>query len=126
MRKFGMCVVAVLLVGFSVAIAEDFTATITKVDGDKITCLKKKKGDKKGEEVTLTVAKDAKVVKGKVNFDKDTKKITVEEGDAIEGGLKSETFTKISDKGVGARITTNDGGTVTKIVVTGGKKKKGA
>lgn len=122
MRKFGLCVVAVLAVGLGVAVAEEFNATITRVDGDKLEVLKKKKGVKEGEKATLTVAKDAKVVKGKLN--KDTKKF--EAGDAIEGGLKAELFTKIGEKGVGASITTDADGKVTQIIVMGGKKKKAA
>ena len=101
----------VMVVAIGVVAAEEFTATITKVDGDKVTYQKYKKGEKgkKGEKdgdaVTLTVAKDAKITKGKFNF-KDKK---FEAGDAIEGGLKSETFTKLdAEKGVTARITTSD------------------
>ena len=77
-----------------------------------------KKGEapeKDGDPVTISVAKDAKIVKGM--FNKDTKK--VEAGDKIEGGLTSETFTKIGEKGVAARITTDaDNKTVTQIMVT--------
>jgi hypothetical protein len=125
MRKFGLCVAAVVVVGFSVAIADEINGTITKVDGDKIT-VQPKKGKKDTEApkaVTLSVTKDTVIKKGKVNFDKDTKKVTIEEGDAIEGGLKNELFTsKFPEKGVAARITT-DGDKATKIVVTQGKKK---
>ncbi len=114
---------AVLLVGFGVVLAEEFTARITKVDGNKVTFYKfdfKKK--EKGDETTLTTVDNVKVVKGK--FDKDTKKI--EAGDAIEGGLKSETFTKASDKGVRAQIVTNDDKKITEIRVLPGFKKKKA
>ena len=121
-------VVMVVAIGF--VAAEEFTATITKVDGDKVTYQKYKKGekgkkgDKDGDPVTLTVAKDAKIAKGKFNF-KDKK---VEVGDAIEGGLKSDTFTKIdAEKGLNARITTDDDKkTITAITIVqfgkGGKK----
>lgn len=116
MRKF-VAAAVILVIGFSVAMAEEFGGTIKKVDGNKITVLKraKVKGEK-GEEVTLTVAKDAKVVKG--TFNKETKKL--EAGDAIENGLKNEMFSK----DVNARITTNDAGAVTEIAVMAGKKKK--
>src|SRR5262249_35013885 len=100
--------------------------SISKVDGNKVTLTKRKKGEK-GEEMTLTATDDVKVVKGK--FNKDTKK--VEAGDTIEGGLKAELFTKIGEKGVFGRVITNDDGKITEIRVFqgfggkfGGKKKK--
>jgi hypothetical protein len=127
MRKFGLCVATVVLVGFSVAIAEEVSGTITKVDGDKITVQPKKgKKDTEAPKPIVLNAAGAKIVMGKVNFDKATKKVTVEEGDAIEGGLKNELFTtKLPEKGLGARIT-YEGEKASKIVVTQGKKKKGA
>lgn len=110
----------IVLIAFGVALGEDFRAVISKVDGDKVTFTKQKKGEK-GEEMTLPVAAGAKILKGK--FDKETKKL--EGGDAIEGGLKNELFAKGK---VGARITTSDDGkTITQILVGGrgkGKKKK--
>jgi hypothetical protein len=117
---------AVMVVGVAFVMADEFNATITKVDGDKITYQKFKKvkkgqpAEKDGDPVTISVAKDAKIVKGM--FNKDTKK--VEAGDKIEGGLTADTFTKAGEKGVAARITTDaDNKTVTQIMVTGGKKK---
>jgi len=121
-----VCAMFVMLVGIGFVMAEEITATITKVDGDKITYQKMKKAkkgqpaEKDGDPVTISVAKDAKIVKGA--FNKDTKK--VEPGDAIEGGLKADLFSKIGEKGVNARITTDaDNKKVTQIMVTGGKKK---
>jgi hypothetical protein len=61
----------------------------------------------------------------RTKFDPDTKKMV--EGDAIENGLKSDTFSKISDKGLRATITTSGTGTdtmVTKILVGPGRMKK--
>jgi hypothetical protein len=112
-------------VGF--VLAEEFQAGITKIDGDKVTIQKFKKGKKgvkgeaDGDPVTLTVAKDAKVVKGM--FDKDKKAMVA--GDALEGGLKHETFSKAStDAPVMVTITTDDDKkTVTQILVAGKKKK---
>src|SRR5207248_5895508 len=108
-------------------LADDFTATITKIDGDKVTLIKGgggKKNKKKGEEMTLTAAKDLKVFKGK--FDADAKK-QVEEGDADKEGLKSTLLLsadgKLPDKGAKARVITNDDGQITRIIVGGGKKK---
>lgn len=127
MRKFAVAAVAmVLCVGF--VMAEEFTAVITKVDGNKVTFHKTKRGEKKGdkgtkgEAETLPLAKDAKIVKGK--FNKEEKKI--EAGDAIEKGVMNEMFTKE----VNARITTSaDNKSITQIITFGGgggKKKKDA
>jgi hypothetical protein len=136
-KLLGSLFVMTLLVGL--VAADDFSAIIKKVDGDKVTFVKfdfknfKKDKDKdaKTEETTLPVAKDAKITKGK--FNKEEKK--VEAGEAIENGLKNEIFTKIEEKkakgpfgaGLFARITTSeDGKTITAITVTqfGGKGKK--
>jgi len=124
MKKFviaALCSFA--LVGF--VIADEFTATLTKVDGNKIEA---KKG-KKGEDPTilkLDLAKNVKVAKGM--FDMDTKKWSP--GEEIKDGLKSDTFTKIGDNGMQVRLTVADDGAdkgkVTQILVTGkGGKKKG-
>lgn len=121
------CAGFVMVVAIGLVAADEFTATITKAGDGKITYQKFKKAAKKGEApekdgdpVTISVAKDVKVNKG--TFNKDTKK--VEPGDKIEGGLSAEVFTKIGEKGVPARITTDaDNKTVTQILVTGGKKK---
>ncbi len=126
-----VCAMVVMVAVIGVVVADEFTASITKVDGNKITYQKYKKaekgkkgvGEKDGEPVTVAVAKDAKIAQGK--FNKDTKKL--EAGDAIEGGLSAPVFSKIGDKGVAARITTDaDNKTVTQILVVGGKKKKDA
>jgi hypothetical protein len=129
-------VVLVLCVGFT--LADEIRAVITKVDGDKVTFAEVKGGGRgkggkgkggtieKGPEKTLPVTSTVKVVKGK--FDKETKKW--EAGEAIEKGLKSDTFTKIdAEKGVPATIITDaDNKNITEIRVTtggrGGKKGK--
>src|SRR5436309_13461342 len=94
----------VVLVGFGVAVAEEFSANISKVNGNKVTFTKTEKGKKVGEEMTLPAADSVKIAKGKK--DKDTGKFEI--GDAIEGGLKAKLFTDITEKGVNARITTDD------------------
>jgi len=124
-KLFCSMFVMTLAIGF--VGADEFTATITKVDGEKVTYQKfiKKKGEepkKDGDPVTIS-AKGAKVAKGKGAKGK------FEAGDAIEGGLTNEMFTKIGEKGVNARITTEGEGAkakITQILVLGGKKKKGA
>jgi hypothetical protein len=121
----------VVLAGFTfvclvgIAMSDEFRASITKIDGNNITFAKiegKGKDAKKGEAMTLPAAKDLKVNKGM--FNKDTKK--VEAGDAVEGGLKADAFTKIDpEKGLNATIVTDaDNKHVTQIILGGGKKKK--
>lgn len=109
----------VLAVIVSVVAGEEFFAGIRKVDADgkNVTFIKFKKGEK-GEEETLPVADNVKVVNGK--FNKEEKK--VEAGDAIEGGLKNERFKNI-EKGVGAMIVT-EGGKITEIRALKGFGKK--
>src|SRR5262249_24054345 len=99
----------------------EIRAIITKVDGGKVTFAENKGKGEKGPEKTLPVAEGVKVMKDK--FNKDTKKL--EAGDALEGGLKNEMFSKIGEKGVGARIITDaDNKKITEIRVGGGGKKK--
>src|SRR5262245_15415843 len=105
LRRF-VCAAVVMVIGLGVVMADEFQATILKVDNGKVTF---KKGGKKGggEETTLPVTKDAKIMKGK--FNADTKKL--EPDTAIDNGLKNEMFTniKIEDGkgGVAATITTD-------------------
>ena len=114
MRKFAAASV-IFLITVGVAMGEEFFAIVKKVDGDKITLTKLKKGEK-GAEETLTIAANAKVVKG--NRNKDTKK--VEAGEALEGGLKNERIVK---GGFGAWVVTDNDKKVTELRVTEGKKK---
>ena len=107
-----------------VAKAEELRVIITKVDPEKSTISYKvapaKKGDAPGDEVTAKVDPKATFAKGK--FDADTKKLVA--GDAITEGIKADIFSKISDKGVRATITTNDDKAITSVIVAGGKKKE--
>jgi hypothetical protein len=126
------CSMFVMVLGVSFVAADEFTATITKVDGGKITYQKMKKGEKKGDApvkdgdpVVIAVDSKATIAKGM------GKKGKFEAGDKIEDGLKNEIFSKekLGEKGVGARITTEgegDKAKVTQILVLGGKKKKDA
>ena len=112
-------VIVVLCVG--IALADEITGRITKVEGDKVT-FTEFKGKEKGETRTLPVDAKVKVVKGK--FDKDTKKITATD-EAIPEGLKNKMFTEISDKGVFANIITDkDNKKITEIVIFGGRGGK--
>jgi len=129
MKKFAFAALCtVMLVGF--AMADEFTAMITKVDATtgKITYKKVtgKGADKKVDDTATTteVSKKLSVVKGK--FDMDAKKMV--DGDAIDGGLKAEALsTAADDKGVIATVVVADDGAdkgkVTKIRIFGGKKK---
>jgi hypothetical protein len=123
------CALFVMTVAITFVAADEFQATITKVDGNKVTYQKyqkTKKGEEKkkdGDPVTLS-AKGAMVVSSK--FDKETKKFV--DGDAVTDGLKNEMFTTKLDekKGQQARITTEgegDKAKITKISVNQKKKK---
>ena len=121
LRKIiGTTVVALLFVSF--AFSEEIRAVITEVKDGKVTFATlegKGKDAKKGDSKTMPVSDNVKVVYG--NFNKDTKK--VEAGDAIEGGLKNEIFTKIdAEKGKRATITT-EGDKITEIIIMKGKGK---
>jgi len=121
LRRFLFSVLAVALV-VTFAYSDEFIARITKVDGNKVTYQKGKKGeDKKFEwEEAKTVDAD-KVGVFKAMFDKDTKKVT--KGEAVEGGLTNAMFKDIGEKGVRATIVTDDAGKVTSILIGGGGKK---
>jgi len=122
------------IVAFGVAIADEFYVAATKVeskDGKWVVTGKKYKTENKKKvfdekDSTFTIDGAVKVFKGKVMFDKDTKKVTVEAGDAIETGFKDEAFKNVSDekgKGVNLYLTT-EGDKVTKVyLIKGGKKK---
>jgi hypothetical protein len=116
------CSMFVMVVAISFVAADEFQATITKVDGDNVTYQKYKKANKKkekdGDAVTAS-AKGAKVISGKADPD-NAKKVV--DGDEIKDGLKNEMFTKIDEKkGVNATITT-EGDKITKIRVFVKKK----
>jgi hypothetical protein len=128
LRKFA-CAAMIVVTGLGVAMADEFSAIISKVEGNKVTFQKAKfdpdtKKFEKGAEMTLPVTADAKITKGK--FNKDTKKR--EAGEPIEDGLKNDVFTKIGAKGRLATITTDaDNKNITAISTFGfGKKKKDA
>lgn len=125
LRKLA-CVAVLLALSIGLVAAEEFNISIRKIDGDKITAMKGQKKGEKGTEVTLSVAAGAKILKGKASKGDDGK-FKIEAGDAIEDGLKNKMFSEIGDKkGINARVTTNDDGKITQIIVFGGKKKKSA
>lgn len=101
----------ILVLGVGVVFADEIFARISKVEGNKVT-FTPFKGKEKGDEETLPVAKNAKIVRGK--FNKETK--SVDAGDELEGGLKHKMFKDISEKGLFARITT-EGKKITEIRV---------
>lgn len=107
--------VLVLSVGF--IFAEEIAVSITKVEGNKVSYYKTEgKGretKRVGVEITLHVAKNAKIVTMKRN--PETKKF--EAGDQLEGGLKHKMFSNIdSEKGRRATIVT-EGNKITEIRV---------
>ncbi len=119
MLKRMISAVVVMCVCLGIAMAEEIRGAIFKVDGNKITFAKVKKGEKLDEQ-TLTVVKDVKVIKGKYN--KETK--SLDDPRDVDGGLKHKMFAEIGEKGVGVIIVTNDAKKVTEIRVIGGGKKK--
>jgi hypothetical protein len=106
----------VLVLSVGVVFADEIRAVITKVEGNKVSFYKiegkGKEAKKVGDEVTLPIAKDVKVVKMKKG----------EPGEPLEDGLKNKRFTEITEKGVGALIVTEDK-KITEIRVFGGKGK---
>jgi hypothetical protein len=120
------CSMVVMVVGIGFVAAEEFVASITKVADGKITVQKYKKGmkgkapEKDGDAYDIAVAPNAKVVYG--TYNKEAKKF--EPGDAVPEGLKNEMFTKIAEKGVTARLTTEGTGKDAKVTQIGISKKK--
>jgi hypothetical protein len=143
MKKFVFAAICTFtLAGF--VLAEDITAVIVKVDGKTVTYYKTKaaagkggkggggkgggfgKAEKDGDPIKGTVIDKVAVLKGA--FDPDTK--AFKDGDAIEGGLTSDTFKNASDDApVTVTLTIADDGAdkgkITKIVTKGGGGKGG-
>lgn len=133
MRKF-VAASLVLVIAVAVASADEFVGFVTKLEDGKIT-VKKSKGTEPPEEVTLKVADNVKIVRGKVN----TGTMKIEAGEAFEGGKDAlakqvketaervKKYTEEGKKGFGlgvfASIVT-EGDKVTEIRVTGGGRKK--
>jgi len=121
-----------ILVGISFCLAETYNnCKVLEIKDGKITV--EIKGKKKGDEAkkaTFAIANDVVVKTGKGKFDKAAKKFNIEEGDAVEGGLKSATFSEDKIKeGVNVQLTTEGSGDsekVTKVIVLQKKKKGGA
>jgi hypothetical protein len=61
----------VLVLSVGVVLADEIRAVITKVDGNKVTFAERKGKGERGEEQTLPVAPNVKIVQGK--FNKETK-----------------------------------------------------
>lgn len=117
-----VAVLAVFGICLGVALADEFSGLIKKIDGNKVTVQKTKfnQADKKfendGNEVTLTASDSVKVTKGK--FNKEAKKIDA--GDPLDGGLNNDTLR--SGKARAAFVT--EGDKITEIrVIQFGKKK---
>ena len=113
-----LCSVVVMAVAITFVAADEFTAVIKKVDDKGVTFAKTDKKGKAGDDQTLPAVEKVTVNKGT------SKKGEVTVGDAIDGGLKAEVFTKIGEKGLQARITTDaDNKKITAVVVIGKKGK---
>jgi len=113
-----ICTVAVV----GTVMADEFTAQITKVDGNYITfCRPVQPLGIPRDDEKRTVADTAKILKGVAHLDA---KIIVKDGDLIQGGLKAEVFRNASDDTpVLARITVaddgKDKGKIVKILTVG-------
>ncbi len=125
LRKF-VCASIVVVFGLSIAMADEIQVLISKVDGrqdhlQEDRCQGRQgrrqgRAATEGDDITMPVKADAKITKGKFNMD--TKKFEADE--KIAGGLKSDTFTKIDEKGLRATIITDaDNKNVTEIIVGG-------
>src|SRR6266545_368200 len=113
MRRF-ICAAVVTLCAFSVAMAEEFIGSITKVEDGKVTFKKFafKKGEKgKAEERTLTLAKGVKIYKDS-KFNKEDKKF--EGGEEITAAALTD-LVKKAEKGQFARFVTEGEGDKEKI-----------
>ena len=132
MHKF-IAASLVLIIAVAVAAADEFVGFITRFEDGKMT-VKKSKGTET-EEVTLKVADNVKIVRGKMNMN--TKKL--EAGEAFEGGKDALTkqvkdtaanvkmWTEEGKKGFGLgvfAVIVIEGDTVIEIRVTGGGKKQ--
>ena len=121
MKKM-LCAAVVVLFAGSLVNAEEFFGFIKKVEDGKITVEKREFGKREaGETVTLKVAENVKVSRGRSN--KEDKKIAA--GEALEGGLKSEAFKNLDERKISlpAMIIT-DGDQVREIRVIPSRKKK--
>lgn len=137
MSKFVGSALLVLIV-LTVAVADEFTASITKFEDGKVTFTKFKKGEK-GEATTLPVSAKVKFMKAK--FNPEDKKLEADgelEGgkDAFDKQVKEAAAKKSTDDtkkkgfgggGVFAQIVTEGEGDAAKIteirVFSFGKKK---
>jgi hypothetical protein len=120
MRKF-VCAAVVVVFAFSVAVADEFIASVRKIDGDKVTFVKKAKKGEEGKEMTLPLAKDAKILKGKYSF----KDKAFTPGDPVERAALTTMLEKAGEKGVTAQLVTDaDNKKITEVRLIGGKKKK--
>jgi hypothetical protein len=104
-----VCAVALLGLGVGVALAEDMTGVITKIDKDQLTF---KEGKKGAEARTYDLAKDVKVFRFKGKKEKEVD----------PDGLKAEPLPNLPKGGVLAVINVVDG-KVTEISIPPKKKK---
>jgi len=124
LRKL-VCAAVIAVIGIGVVMADEFTATIGKVDGNNVSFKKDRfnpitKTSEQGALTTLPVTADVKITKSKLN----SKTNKYEAGETIEDGLKNEIFTKLGQPfgrkiGHFATITTDaDNKNITAIRIT--------
>lgn len=143
-RRFA-CAGVVTLLTLSVALAEEFTANVSKIEGGKITFTKggfgggfgkgKGKDAKKPEPITLDLASNVKYLKAKAAFNAEDKKLNITVEGNLEGGkeafeklVKENAAKKKEDpdkKGKGKFGGFGGGGTTVQLVTEGeGDKAK--
>lgn len=133
MKKF-VCASVFTLIVVGLTMGADFRGQLYDISKDGKTAKFKKAAGKGKFDDPVDVTIDSKVVVkyGKTKFDKDTKKATTTELDAIEKGLMADEFTAAtSEKGTNVVITTADEDDATKptkavtkiLVIKGGKGK---
>jgi hypothetical protein len=124
MNRF-ICAVVVVLFATICAAAETYSGKFISVKDGKITIRVLGKGDPDALQRTYPLAKKVEVRTGKFVRDDKTKMRTLEEGDLIKDGLKSDTFGE-ENVAKGFRVAVvldSTSGKVTKVIVLQPNKK---
>jgi hypothetical protein len=116
-RFIAAAVVALFAVVY--AGAETYTGTFVAVKDGKITIRVLGKGDPESLQRTYPLADKVEVRHGTLTRDKATKKLTVEDGDLIEDGFKSDIFARenVEKRFRVAVVLDTESGKVTRVIV---------
>jgi hypothetical protein len=129
MKKL-VCALVVTCSVVGIMLADEQRGQLYDVKDGKAKFKKRVTNKKFDDAVDVTFAKDVVVKSGTAKTNKTDKKLEVTEGDAVEGGLMSDTLKNATaDKVVNVVIYTADEdkgdvkkGDVTKVIVVKGKK----